>query len=75
MQCCILFGSESIVSADDLLQDIAGALGPGEWLGVDVVMSDVAIKCGDEFGHAGEDTATQAVLGDVAEEALKHVQP
>ena len=40
-----------------------------------VVMRDVLMDGGDQFGHAGEHAAAQALGGDVAEEALDHVQP
>ena len=38
-------------------------------------MGDVLIDGAIQFGHAGEDAAADALLGDVAEEALDHVQP
>ena len=38
-------------------------------------MRDVLVDCPDQLGHAGEDTATQALGGDVANEALHPVQP
>ena len=38
-------------------------------------MCDVLVDCRDQFGHAGKDTATQALGRDVAEEPLHHVQP
>ena len=38
-------------------------------------MSDVLIDGSDQFRHAGEDTATQPLSGDIAEELLDHVQP
>ena len=41
-------------------------------LGVGVVMGDVFIDGSHEFGHAFEHPPAQAVLGDVAEEALDH---
>jgi hypothetical protein len=39
------------------------------------VLSDVQVDGQFEFGHAGEAVATDALVGDVAEEALDHVQP
>jgi len=64
-----------MVGADNLLQDVASALGPDEWLGVAVVVGDVGVDGSDQFRHAGEHPAAQAVLGEVAEESLDHVQP
>jgi hypothetical protein len=36
------------------LQNVARALGPDEWLGFFVVMSDVLVDGFDQLGHAGE---------------------
>ena len=47
---------------NDLLQDVARALGPDERLGVDVVMGNVFVDGRHEFGHAGEHAPAQAVL-------------
>ena len=60
------------IQINNLRQLVSNSGGPDDRLGVDVVMSDVAINGGDEFGHAGEDASAQAVLGDVAEEAFHH---
>ena len=53
-----------------------------EALAVQMKGLGLALWCGDvqvdgqlQFGHAGEAVALDAVLGDVAEEALDHVQP
>lgn len=63
------------IGRDDLLQDVAGALGPDERLGVVVVMSDVFVDGSHEFWHAGEHATAQAVLGDVSEEPFDHIEP
>ena len=59
-----LFGTEASVGTNDLLQDVAGALGSDVRLGVGVVMGDVVIDGSHEFGQAFEPTPAQAVLGD-----------
>ena len=38
-------------------------------------MGDVLIDGSFEFGHAGEHAAAQPIGGDVAEEAIDHVEP
>jgi hypothetical protein len=38
--------------------------------GVGIVMVQVVLDSGFEFGHASEDAAADVVLGDQAEEAL-----
>jgi hypothetical protein len=38
-------------------------------------MGDVLIDGGDKFGHAGEHASAQPLGGDIAEEALNHIQP
>ena len=45
------------------MQDVACALGPNEWLGVFVVMIDVFIDRGPQFGHAGEHAPTEPIRG------------
>lgn len=49
--------------------------GPDEGLGLGIVMGDIRVDRGDEFGHAGEHAAAQASGSDVAEESLDDVQP
>jgi len=39
------------------------------------VVSNVFVDGSDQFRHAGDHAAAQALIGDVAEEALDHVQP
>lgn len=56
-------------------QDVGRAGGPDERLGVGVVVGHVQIDRQFQFGHAGKAVASDAVLVDVAEEALDHVQP
>jgi len=52
------------------LQDVARALGPDEWLGFFVVMSDVLVDGFDQLGHAGEHASAQTLSRDVAEDGL-----
>lgn len=59
----------------DLGEDVAGAGGPDERFGIDVVMGDIQIDGHLQFRHAGEAVAPDALVGDVAKEALDHVQP
>lgn len=61
--------------ARDLGQDVASLRSPDEGLGVEVVLADVALDSCHELLDAAEDTAPDALDGDVAEEALDHVQP
>jgi class 3 adenylate cyclase len=59
----------------DLGQDVGGTSSPDERLRIDVVMGDIQIDGQLQLGHAGEAVAPDALIGDVAEEALDHVQP
>ena len=68
-------GSEACLRSRDLGQDVGSPSGPDERLGVDVVMGDVKIDGQFQLCHAGEAVAPDAVVGDVAEEALGHVEP
>ena len=49
----------------DLGQDVLGAGGPDEGLGVGVVVHDVQVDGQLQFRHAGKAVALNAVLGDV----------
>jgi len=59
----------------DLLEDVGGFGGPYEGLGVLVVTVDIFVDSCDQFLDAAKDPAAQAVLGQIAEEALHHIQP
>ena len=61
--------------AGDLGEDVTGLGCPDEGSGVGVVHGDVFVDGGFEFSDAGEAAATDALVGDVAEEAFDHVQP
>ena len=53
----------------------AGCRGPDERLGLGVVLSDVFADGSHNLGPLVNTLATQPLLGDIAEEALDHVQP
>jgi len=63
------------LSAGDFFQDVCGFGGPDEGLWVVVVPVDVVTDGGDELLDVLEDAAPDSVFGQVAEEALDHVQP
>ena len=44
-------------------------------LGCLVVVGEVVIDRLDQFGHTAEDTPTNALVGEIAKEALDHVGP
>src|SRR5215469_3910466 len=58
-----------------LFQDIGGASRPDEGFGILVVAVDVIADRQIEFFKIAKHTATQPVLGEVAEETLHHVEP
>jgi hypothetical protein len=35
----------------------------------------MVVDCLDQVGHVGEGTAAQAVLGEITEEPLDHIEP
>jgi len=57
----------------DLFQDVSGFGGPDKGFGVLVVIIDVALNRQDEFFYVTEGATAQAVLSEVAEEALHHI--
>lgn len=61
--------SATAVSANALLQDVAGALGLDEYFGIGVAVSNVLINGFDQFGHAAEYAAAQPLGRDASEEA------
>ncbi len=66
---------ESCPRFDDLREDVRGARRPDERLGIAVVVFDIVLDRVNEFRHAGEHTAFDCILAQVAEEAFDHVQP
>ena len=62
-------------SALDLFQDIGGACRPDEGFGILVVTVDVIPDSQEEFLEIAQHSATQLVLGKIAEETLHHVEP
>ena len=52
-----------------------GGLCPGKGLGIGVVMRDVVVDGGCEFGHTFEDTATNALGGYSSEPTFNKIEP
>jgi len=63
------------LSAGDFFEYVVCLGGPDEWLWGVVVAVDVVADGHDELFEILEDSAPNAVFGQVAEEALDHVQP
>ena len=61
-------------SALDLFQDIGGACRPEDGFGILVVTVDVIPDSQEEFFEIAKHSATQLVLGKVAEQTLHHVE-
>lgn len=66
---------ERMASAFDFFQNVGGSGGPDEGFGIFVVTVDITADRHDQFFQIAKHTATQSVLGEVAEEALYHVEP
>src|SRR5680860_258418 len=66
---------EGDAAAADLLQDGVGAGGPDEGFGLGVVGLQVALDGGDQVGDGVEHSATQGLVGQVAEPSLDEVEP
>jgi hypothetical protein len=62
-------------SSLDLFEDVVGFCGPDEGFGLAVVLFDIGEDRLLKVFDAGKDAATELVLGEVAEEALDHVEP
>ena len=52
-----------------------GGLCPGKGLGMGVVVGNVVVDGGGEFGHTFEDTATNAVGGYFSEPTFNKIEP
>ena len=52
-----------------------GRLCPDKGLGMSVVVRNVVVDGGGEFGHTFEDTATNTVGGDFSEPTLNKIEP
>ena len=63
------------IGANDFLQDVIGLGSPDKRLGGLVMHGDVFLDGGIEFRDAAEHATAQTASGDIAEEALDHVQP
>ena len=66
---------ECLSRSHDLGEDVRRLLGPDERFRVIVVVKDVFVDRVDHLLHVAEDTTTQTLVSDVAEEALNHIQP
>src|SRR5207245_1398960 len=66
---------EHLSAPGDLFEDSSRRGGPEERFWFSVVMVDVLLDGGFELGHILEDTASDAVGSDAAEEALDLVEP
>ena len=55
--------------------DLIGIGGPDEWLGVIVVLFDEAVDSAVQVVKGFEDTAFEAALGELGEEAFDGVEP
>src|SRR6266446_1911528 len=61
--------------AADLFEDIGSFGGPDEGLGMVVVFGEVAVDGDLQVGHTPEDAASDALAGDLGEEAFDEIQP
>ena len=68
-------GIQRLVPALDGGDDLVGIGGPGEGLGLLVVLGDEAVDGGLEVDDGAEDAALQPPLGQLGEEALDGVEP
>lgn len=59
----------------DLFGDVSGPGGPDERPGLAVVAVDIAADGGDQFPDIAKDASAKPMLGEIAEEALDHIQP
>ena len=66
---------QSSASASDLGKNVACFGRPNERLGFGVMHGDVIVDGRFEVSEAGEHAATNALVGDVSEETLDHIQP
>lgn len=63
------------VGAHDIFQDVASSGRPDEWLGIDVVITDMFLDGCSQFWDAGAHASSEMVLRNVAEKSLYHIQP
>ena len=59
---------------DDLSENVAGFCYPDEQFRFGIVCSDVFFDGSLQVSHAGEHSAADALVSDVAEEALDHAE-
>ena len=67
--------AQGCASAIDLEDDVMGGLCPDKGLGMGVVMRNVVVDGGGEFGHTFEDTATNTLGVYFSEPTLYKIEP
>jgi len=65
----------TLKGAFDILQDIRGFCGPDEGFRLVVMLVDVGVDRRDQFFDIAKHAAPESMFGQIAEEALQHVQP
>ena len=66
---------ERLAGTLDFLQDAARLGCPNEWFGIAVVVVDVFPDRHDQIFHVAENPTTDALVCEIAEKALHHVEP
>ena len=67
--------AQGCASAIDPEDDVMGGLCPDKGLGVGVVVGNVVVDGGGEFGDTFEDPATETLGGDFSEPPLDKIEP
>ena len=66
---------QSLTVTLNLLRDVARLGCPEKRLRRPVVVVDIVQNGNDEFLYVAEDATTNALIGEIAEEALHHIEP
>jgi hypothetical protein len=67
--------SSAVPGTGHFCQDFFGGFSPDEGLGIGIMVFQVVVNSGFEFGDRGEDAAPNALLSDQPEEALDLIEP